>query len=48
MKEKQKSRQGSRFWHKYESIVMNFIRKKRMKQEIESLMQDEFMMQRKW
>lgn len=32
----------------YGSIVINFIRKKRMKQEIESLMQDEFMMQRKW
>lgn len=25
-----------------------FHKKKRMKQEIESLMQDEFMMQRKW
>lgn len=24
---KQKSRQGSRFWHKYGSIVINFIRK---------------------
>ena len=48
LKEKQKSRQGNRFCRRYGSIVINFIRKKRMKQEIESLMQDEFMMQRKW